>query len=96
MAKFEKVKLENTIQLRMTISREPGDSQFWERCTKFLAVLELALDDAHIETKITYDYVRNKSYTILVSVPFSSSDKVDKIIDTIRAKYFEKQKSGVG
>jgi hypothetical protein len=96
MAKFEKVKRDGTVQFGITIFREPGDRHFWELCSKFHAVLELALDDAAIKTKITHDYVRNESYTILVSVPFSSSARVDKIIDTIRAKYFKKQESGVG
>jgi hypothetical protein len=90
MAKFEKAKLENTVQFRMTISREPEDRLFLTICRNFHVDLELTLDDAHIDAKITHNYVPDETYTILVSVPFSSSVEVDKIIDTTGAKYFEK------
>ena len=96
MAEFEKVKLENTVQFRMTISREPEDRLFLTICRNFHVDLELTLDDAHIDAKITHDYVRRESYTVLVSVPACSSAKVDKIIDTTKAKYFKKQEPGVG
>ena len=96
MAKFEKVKREGMVQFEITIFKEPEDSRFWEQCSNFHAVLELALDDVRIEAKITYDHVPNETYTVLVSVPFSSSAKAEKIIDTTGIKYFKKQESEVG
>jgi len=97
MAKFKKVKLEDKVKFKITITKEPEDRHFLEEyCFKFHVDLEFALDKAHIDAKITHDYVPRESYTILVSVPVCSSDKVDKIIDTTKAKYFKKQESGVG
>jgi len=97
MAKFKMVKQGGRVKIKIMISREPEDYHFWEQCTKFYAGLKLALDDACIdETIVTHDYVSREEYTVFVSVPFSSSARVDKIIDTIRAKYFKKQEPGVG